>query len=367
MTQRILHIIATLDRAGAEKQLALLARRLPRDRFDIHVCALTRGGPLREELTAAGIPVTVLNKRFKADPVSFARLVKLIRRLQPDLIHTWMFTANAYGRAAGQYAGVSRMIASERCVDPWKSGWQFAIDRRLARATNRIVANAPAVADFYTQHGLAPSKLRVIANGIEQPGPSRLLRGELLSRFDLPVDVPLIGAVGRFWPQKRMKYLIWSAELLHLLHPQAQLLIAGDGPQLAQAMRYCSLLDGDDYVHFLGQRNDVPDILPHLDLFWHVSGYEGLPNAVMEAMAAALPVVATDVAGNRDLIEHGETGMLVASNDRRELVRASDRLIGNAALREKIGRAAQAQVLETYAAEKMVCGYVKLYDEVLAE
>ena len=365
MKARILHIIATLDRAGAEKQLSLLARGLPRDRFDVHVCALTRGGPLAEELADAGIPVVVLNKRLKADPFALARLVRHLRSLQPDLIHTWMFTANSYGRAAGRLAGVQRMIASERCVDRWKSAWQFAVDRRLAGWTDRFVANAPAVRGFCAAHGIDGGKFDVIANGIASPPPSRWTRQEFLQEFDLPADAPLLGAVGRFWPQKRMKYLIWVAEVLHLLHPDAQLLIAGDGPLRAQAMRYSTLLDGNSYIHFLGERDDVPDILPHLDLFWHVSGYEGLPNAVMEAMAAGLPVVATDVPGSRDLIRSGETGMLVAVNDRSEMVQVSDSLITDSARRAALGRAAREHVLAEFPVEEMIGRYVELYERTL--
>ena len=366
MTQRILHIIATLDRAGAEKQLSLLTRGLPRDRFDVHVCALTRGGPLEDELREAGIPTTVLHKRAKADPVAFGRLVSHIKRLRPSLIHTWMFTANAYGRAAGRLAGVERMIASERCVDRWKSNWQLAIDRRLAKHTQAIVANAEGVRDFYLQHGLTPEKLCVIPNGLEPVAPSRYSHPEFLSKFDLPTGVPLIGAVGRFWPQKRMKYLIWAAEVLHLLHPNAQLLIAGEGPLREQVMRYCSLLDGDSYIHFLGHRDDVPDILPHLDMFWHASGYEGLPNAVMEAMAAGLPVIATDVPGNRDLIQSEETGILISLDDRSDLVRAADRLINDPELGTRLGAAARQHVLANYPLQTMIDRYAELYDQTLA-
>ena len=366
MKPRILQIIATLDRAGAEKQLSLLACGLPRDCFDVHVCALTRGGPLEADLHTAGIPTVVLNKRSKADPIAFGRLVAHIKHLRPDLIHTWMFTANAYGRAAGRWAGVKRMIASERCLDPWKSNWQHAIDRYLAKQTQAIVTNAQGVRDFYLQHGMDAEKLQVIPNGLEPMQPSRYSHQQFLRMFNLPADVPLIGAVGRFWPQKRMKYLIWAAEVLHLLHPKAQLLIAGDGPLREQVMRYCSLLDGDSYIHFLGHRDDISDLLPHLDMFWHASGYEGLPNAVMEAMAAGLPVVATDVPGNRDLIRSEETGILVSVDDRADLVRASDRLIADPNLRTRLGTAAQEHVLANYPLQTMIDRYAQLYDQTLA-
>ena len=117
---RILLIIPTLDRCGAEKQLTLLATGLPRDRFDVQVCALTRTGPLAESLDAAGIPLTVIGKRGKIDPAAYWRLRQHIRRLAPDIVHTWIFAANAYGRWAAFSAGVRHVLAGERCVDPWK-------------------------------------------------------------------------------------------------------------------------------------------------------------------------------------------------------------------------------------------------------
>ena len=133
MTKRILHIIPTLDRAGAEKQLCLLATGLPRDEFDVHVCALTRGGPLAAGLTEAGLPPVVIGKRWKLDPQAFWRLKEHVARLQPDLIHTWMFAANTYGFAAARACGVRNLVIGQRCVDPWKSRLQLAIDRALAR------------------------------------------------------------------------------------------------------------------------------------------------------------------------------------------------------------------------------------------
>ena len=108
---RILHIIPTFERAGAEKQLLVLARGLAREEYDVHVCALTRGGPLLAEFRAAGVPTTVIGKRLKADPVSFARLVRHIRALRPDIVHTWIFAAGSYGRVAAQAAGVRHVVS----------------------------------------------------------------------------------------------------------------------------------------------------------------------------------------------------------------------------------------------------------------
>ena len=171
MTTRILHIIPTLDRSGAEKQLTLLAAGLPRDEFEVHVCALTRGGPLAGPLAEAGIPLHVVGKAHKFDPIAFWRLKQHITSLRPDLVQTWIFAANSYGRAAALAAGVPRIVASERCVDPWKTWHELAIDRWLARRSAKIIVNSSGVHDFYVRHGIDHGKFVLIPNGI-QPAPA---------------------------------------------------------------------------------------------------------------------------------------------------------------------------------------------------
>ena len=143
---RILFIIPTLDRSGSEKQLSLLAKGLPRDEFAVEVCALTRGGPYAEELAAAGVPVTVLGKRLKVDPVAGWKLLRLMRRGRFDIVHTWLFAANWHGRAMVLLHRVPIVVASERCADHWKGTAELALDRWLAPRTDAIVCNSQAVA-----------------------------------------------------------------------------------------------------------------------------------------------------------------------------------------------------------------------------
>ena len=366
MTHRILHIIPSLDRAGAEKQLVLVVQGLRERGFDAHVCALTRGGPHRRSLESAGIPVEVLGKRWRVDPVAMGRLVRHVTRLRPDLVHTWLFAANAYGRVAARLAGVGRIVAGERCVDRWKSWHQLAIDRRLVRWTDRIVTNSPGVRDFYVQHGLPAEKFTVIAGGVPVHERSAESRSALLAELGLPAAARLIGAIGRLWPQKRVKELIWAAELVHLIDPAVHLLVIGDGPQRRMLERFTSLLQADRHVRFLGERDDVGRILSHLDVCWLGSQYEGLPNAVMEAMAAGVPVVATDIAGNRDLVVPGETGFLVPVAARRERARVTDRILRDPQLARRLGEAARKRVRAHFGVERMIDEHVALYEELLA-
>ncbi|MBN2022666.1 MAG: glycosyltransferase [Pirellulales bacterium] len=365
MKKRILQIIPTLDRAGAEKQMCLLAGGLARDEFDVRVCALTRGGPLSEDLRRAGVPTTVIGKRCKLDPLAFWRLRQHVAELKPDLVHTWIFAADAYGRVAGMFAGVPAMVTGLRCVDPWKSGLQLALDRLLARRTARLVANSPGVRDFYVEKGLPAEKIEVIANGVEPAGPVRTTRRQILAELGLPEDSRLVGLVGRLWAQKRVKDAIWAADLLKVIRKDVHLLIVGDGPQRRQLVRYRDQIEIADKVHFLGERPDVARLLPHFDALWSTSGYEGQSNTVMEAMAAAVPVVATDVPGTRDLVVHGETGYLVPVGDRAGFARHTNRLLDDAALAARLGQAARQRMAEHFAVAAMIDRHADLYRRVL--
>lgn len=372
---RVLQIIPTLVRGGAEKQLVLLARGLPRDQFDVHVAVLTRSGPLEAELRQAGIPVTLIGKRARLDPLCYWRLRRHIRRLQPDLVHTWLFAANAYGRLAAHAAGVRCLLAGERCVDPWKGTWQLAIDRWLARYTDRIVTNSRGVVEFYAAHGLPAEKFVVIPNGVPLP-PEGAAGGEpagertdrssppLRKALGLPATARLIGAVGRLWPQKRVKDLIWAADLLKSLRDDAHLVIVGDGPQRARLERYRRQNEITDRVHFLGERGDVTALMRQFDLLWLASAYEGQSNAILEAMAAGLPVVATDIPGNRDLVIPDQTGYLIPVGDRFEFARRTHWLLEDEGLRRRLGQAGRLRVATEFTVERMVARHAELYQEL---
>jgi glycosyltransferase involved in cell wall biosynthesis len=358
---RLLLVIPTLVRGGAEKQLALLAAGLPRDEFEVHVAVLTHSGPLEADLREAGIPLEMIHKRWKLDPPAYWRLRRYIKRLGPQIVHTWLFAANAYGRHAAVAARVPHIVAGERCVDPWKGRIQLAIDRSLARRTERIVTNSSGVRDFYVQHGLPAEKFTIIPNGI---APSRLEpipREPLLRELGLPADARLIGAVGRLWPQKRVKDLIWAADLLKSARDDSHLLIIGDGPQRWRLERYRDQNEVADRVHFLGERNDVSQILPHLDCLWLASAYEGQSNAVMEAMLAGIPVVATDIPGNRDLVVPGQTGYLVPVGDRAAFARHTHVLLEDRSLAQRMGAAGRLRMQRDFSVDQMISRHAEFY------
>jgi glycosyltransferase involved in cell wall biosynthesis len=367
VTIRILHIIPTLVRGGAEKQLALLAAGLPRDTFDVHVAVLTHSGPLEEDLRAADVPLHFIGKQWKVDPFAWRRLRNLIRTLRPDIVHTWLFAANSYGRSAAWSAGVKQIVGGERCVDPWKQWHQFAIDRWLLDKSRCVVTNSTGVQAFYGEHGFPEEKFVVIPNGVALPTAPPLDRGAFLAEWNIPEDARLTAAVGRLWPQKRIKDLIWAGDLLRCVRDDTHLLIIGDGPQRWRLERYRDQCDMIGRIHFLGERSDVSSLLPLCDCLWLASGYEGQSNAILEAMAAGLPVVATDIPGNRDLVVPDVTGYLVAAGDRAGFARKTNVLLNDERLRQRLGQAGRERIAREFTVEQMVARHADLYQRLVQE
>lgn len=364
MRTKLAFIIPTMDMGGAEKQLCLLAENLPRDEFEVRVFLLTRDGPRSDGLRSANIPVHVIGKRFKLDFTALVRLRTELADFQPEIVHTWLFAANSFGRVAARFARVPVVIASERCVDPWKTPMHFWIDRILAKQTKAITTNSQGVRDFYALHGLPAEKFQVIPNGIESRTEAAISRGEAFARLQVKDDKKLVLAVGRLWPQKRYRDLIWATELLDTLREDMTLVIIGDGPQLAELQRYRDSVTTIDRVRFAGNRDDVASLLPHADQFWIGSEYEGQSNALIEAMQAGLPVIASHIPGNTDLVADHVTGRLFPVGDMAALARCSQWCFENPEQARALGIAAQERIVSEFSVQKMVCRHAELYRQL---
>jgi glycosyltransferase involved in cell wall biosynthesis len=359
-------LIPTLVQSGAEKQLVLLATGLPRAEFDVRVTCLTSGGPYEETLRAANIPVTILGKRFQFDPLAFLRLRKHLRARQPDILHTWLFAANSYGRVAVPRGASTRVVVSERCVDSWKS-WQLGVDRRLVGRTDCLVGNSKSVVDFYRPLGYPDSKLRVIPNGVETPPRPKQSREVFRQELGIPPDAFVVMAVGRLAAQKRVADLIWSMQLLRQADSRAHLVIIGDGPLRASLEKYTREVEVTSHVRFLGHRPEAASLLHHADLVWLGSEFEGMSNSLMEAMACGRPIVATAIPPNQELIQHSVHGFLVNVGDSAGFAQYSLKLMHEPELAARLGAAAKQRVETELSVGCMVERHIALYREIMGQ
>lgn len=363
---RVALVIPTLVRGGAEKQLCLLATGLREHGMEPHVVVLTHDGPLRSELESAEVPITVIGKRFRADPTAYFRLSRWLKQWHGDVVHSWLFAANAYARHAARAAGIKVVLGSERCVDPWKTPLHFAIDRYLTRRTDGLTTNSAGVVHFYASHGIPAEKFTVIPNGILPRQTQEITREQALSRLGVDAARKLILAVGRLWPQKRYRDLIWAGELLATTRQDTSLVIIGDGPQSGELLRHRDAVTTPEHVRFAGHRDDVAELLPHADVFWNGSEYEGQSNSIMEAMQAGVCVVASDIPGNQDLINDRVTGRLVATGDRAEFARVTLHLLDHPEQRRTLAAAGQQKIAEQFTVARMVVAHAQLYQRLVA-
>lgn len=357
---RVLHVISTLDGDGAQRQMAALVTRIDRARFEPSVCVLTRGGPVEEDLRRAGVPVRILGKAWKLDWRVLPKIRDMIEAEQADIVHTWMFTANAFGRRAAFQCGVRAVIAAERNVDAWKPWLYRAIDRRYAKRTFRIVCNSRDVLDHCARDiGLPPEKLLVIENGLDldrlMPSDPAALRREL----DVPDGAPLVGTVGRLMEQKAVHRLIDALRELPDVHAR----IGGDGPLRGALQKRIDDAGLGDRCLLVGYVDRIADFLAMLDVFVLCSDFEGSPNVLAEAMAMGRPVVAVDAPGTRTVVRDRETGLLVAPDAVAGGIRA---LLGDEELRSVLAVRGRADVLDRFSMSEMVARYQELYEEAAA-
>lgn len=356
--------ITELDPGGAERALVRLVLGLDRYEWEPSVVCLGPDAELVGVLRDGGVSVTCLNVTSKRDFGVVLRLRKELKRTQPKLLQTFLFHANVVGRITAKLARVPHVVSGIRVAER-RSKWPLRIDRWTEFLVDRHVCVSQSVADYSVQDaGLSESKVLAINNGVDFDAIASAQPVDL-SQFGVPPDAKVMLFVGRLDPQKAPDVLLKSMQSVVREHPQTHLVMVGDGV-LSESMReLAGLLSLSKQVHFVGRQADVAGFMKAADLLVLPSLWEGLPNVVLEAMAAGLPVVATAVDGTEEVIQHERNGWLVPPGVVDELATTLCRVLADSAAASQMASAAQALVSQHFTWERCVADYSRLYHELV--
>jgi len=371
---KIFYLIGTLEVGGTERQLVRMVTRLDRERFTPVVCGLSAGGALEPELRAQGIPVYVVGfrgigvvRRLPRMLRELGRLVRIIRAESPDILHGFLFWAYVLGAFTGRAARVPIIIASRRSLSLFKGGrlHYLALEWLANRLTDFFIANSEAVRqDAITTERIDPGRIMVIHNGLDLEAFAGGDRKAARRRLGISPDSPAVAVVANLIAYKGHTYFIDAWRQVVDRYPDAVALLAGDG-QCRGALEAQARERGlESSIRFLGTFRDVPTLLAAADLVVHPSLQEGFSNAIVEAMAAGKPVVATTIGGNPEAVVDGVTGLLVPSENRAALAAGMLRLLADPALAARMGAAGRSKAVDAFDLNAMVRHYESLYERL---
>ena len=352
----VVHVIGRLGTGGAERQLINYLRSADREKFRHTVMCLVARGELADQVVAVGIPVVPLRARARYAPVSLLRIVRWLKRENVAVVHTHMHHAALWGRLAGVLAGVPVLVTTEHGKELWKNSLQVAIDRSLSRRTNRHIAVSQDGLEIrLRRERVAADRIVLIPNGVPIPADpvNESGRQRIRSEFGLAPQTRLLGTVGRLIEAKGYEHLLGAMQILHREFPDLRWLAVGDGTQRASLIAMAATMGLSDTVIWAGTRTDVGDLLAAMDLWVMSSVREGLPMALLEAMAAQKPIVATQVGGIPDAVRDGHEAVLVAPGDPEVLARAISRMLRESRRAEALASAARQRAITEYSIDRV--------------
>jgi glycosyltransferase involved in cell wall biosynthesis len=352
-------------RHGTQRFLTYLARGLADLGYTQRVIVLNKAfdADIEEALFSAGCSITYIGKfMFLLGGAGWWRLVAILRRSRPDVVMTMLDFADTLGRPAARLAGCPVLVSSIQVRNLTKPWWRRWFDRKTGSWADKIVFNTSEIVSYAREtEGVRNDQVIVIPNGVEDSlARSGALRNPRRDELRLRTETVLLGTVGRLYRQKNLSLLLRSAARLSSARPW-KILVVGDGPERPRLVGLARELALSERIIWLGSREEVGSWLAAMDIFVHTADFEGMPNAVMEAMAMALPVVASNVDGNRELIRNGVSGYLVTPGDPCAFTEQIQQLMDNPDRAREVGKKAHQEVLERFSMPRMVRAYDQLF------
>ena len=370
--RKVFYLVDSLNVGGTESQAVELARRIPAAGYDVTLGCLRAQGPLLERLQGTAVVLREFHPTGGVDtPAGIYQLLRLswfLRREKFDIVHTHDLWSNLLGVSAAWLAGVPAIISSRRDLAhlEWYEGKRRVWLRRIQNLSSAVLANATPIREaLIAEDGFAPEMVRVIHNGVDvekfhviREGRDRLFPGV--------GDAKLVVLVGNLHSDvKGHPWLIASAPAVIREFPSTRFVLVGDGKQRASFEQQVVRLGLERNFLFLGRRADIPEILSCCDIAVLPSRAEGLPNAVLEYMAAGLPTIVSRVGGNAELVEDGVRGLLVPPEDSPALSAALLRLLRDAGLARQMAQSGHEFAVRNFSFERLVREVDALYTELL--
>lgn len=365
----VTHLITDLITAGAQKALYRLLLHTDRTKYRPTVIALREGNTeIAAQIKALDIPVIDLQMlpRWRFDKLFL--LHRELRQHPPEILHCWMIHSNIIGRVVGRMANVPKIIVSRRNDKTGGKVYTY-MNRWLVDWSDSIIAvSESSRQEELHETGIDSSRVTMIPNGIDMdtfsPFPTVFERNRLRASLNISHDHILIGSVGRLALAKGFADLLRAFQIIARQRPDARLVIAGKGKLEDELKALAKTLNISDTVQFLGVRTDIPQLLNAIDLFAFSSHWEGMPNALMEAMAAGAPCVATCVSAAPELIDHGVHGLLVPPQNADALADGMLTLINDADLRQRLSSAARERIQIEFTLKNTADKTMALYEKV---
>jgi len=361
---RVVHVLKVTGVAGAEQHLLRLLPALRERGVDARFVGLDVAGSDAERLYArfddAGVPAEHIRCTADVNPRMARDVVRAVRALRPDLLHTHLVHADIYGAVASRVARVP-FVSTRHNDDRYQLGPFRYVDRAFASGASRLIAISDAVRRFLVDAGLPDRKFETIRYGLDEM-PS--LPSEITpAQAGVPEGVPLVLAIGRLIGQKDHDALLRAFAPVHTRIPGARLAILGDGPLLAHTRALAGDLGLGDVVVLPG-RLETRDWLERADVFAHSSRWEGFGIVLLEAMLAGLPVAATRVSAVPEIVVDGETGLLSEAGDAAALAASLEALLAEPARARAFGDAGLARARREFSVSRMADATLSLYERL---